>query len=98
VKGNVFNSYIFGGYLISRGIPVFIDSRQPPYSDDFVHKAFDAVELNDISAAYNLLDQYRIAWTLLAPSEPLAKALKNDTRWRELYSDKDAAVFVRASK
>jgi len=95
LKGNVFNTYNFGGYLIFRGIPVFIDSRQPPYSDEFVHKAFDAIYVTDIAAGYGLLDHYRVSWAILVPKEPLAKVLRNNADWRELYSDKDAIVFTR---
>ena len=95
IKGNVFNSYNFGGYLIFSNIPTFIDGRIPPYSDAFVRRAGQAVNLADINDAFHLLDEYKVSWVLLRPVEPMAKALAGRASWREVYSDKYAVVFVR---
>ena len=93
--GNVFNSYAFGGYLIFSGIPTFIDGRIPPYTDNFVRKYFDALNLADIKDAFQMLDNYNIGWVILRPTEHLAKALAENTLWNEVYSDKYSIVFVR---
>ena len=42
VTGPVFNDYDFGGYLIFRGIPTFIDGRTLPFGKDFVLNYFEA--------------------------------------------------------
>jgi hypothetical protein len=39
--------------------------------------------------------RYGIAWTLLAPSEPLARALDGRPGWRKLYGDRWAVAFAR---
>jgi hypothetical protein len=96
ITGNVFNSYNFGGYLIFKGIPTFIDGRAPPYTDDFLKEYSDAVTLADIKAAFQLLDQYKVTWVLLLPTDPLAKALAESDQWNEVYSDKDSVVLVRS--
>lgn len=96
ITGNVFNSYIFGGYLIFKGIPTFIDGRQPPYTDKFLREYFDTIRLADIKGAFQLLDQYKVKWVLLQPTDPLAKALAEGDQWNEVYTDKYSAVLVRS--
>ena len=98
ITGNVFNSYNFGGYLIFKGIPTFIDGRAPPYTDEFLKEAFDAVGLADMKSAFQLLDQYKVTWVLLLPRDPLAKALVESDQWNEVYSDKYSVVIVRLQK
>jgi hypothetical protein len=95
ISGNVFNSYDFGGYLIFSGIRTFIDGRVTPYTDDFLRKHAEAVNLIDINKAFQLLDDYRVTWALLRPTEPLAAALGRSALWNEVYSDNYSVVFVR---
>jgi len=95
ITGNVFNSFNFGGYLIFSGIPTFIDGRMPPYSDDFVRRTFEAIQLADIDDSLRLLDEYKVNWVILRPVEPLTKALARSGLWNEVYSDKYAVVFLR---
>jgi len=96
ITGNVFNSYNFGGYLIFRGIPTFVDGRQPPYADKFLQEYYDTIKLRDSVRAFQLLDRYKVEWVLLLPEEPLAKSLAERNQWNNVYSDKDAVVFVRS--
>jgi hypothetical protein len=77
------------------GIPTFIDGRIPPYSDDFVRRYFNAVNIGDIDDAFRLLDEYKVRWVLLLPQEPLGKALARSGSWDEVYSDNYSVVFVR---
>jgi hypothetical protein len=95
ISGNVFNSYDFGGYLIFSGIPTFIDGRVTPFTDDFLWKHAEAVNLININKAFLLLNNYNVTWTILHPIEPLAKALAQSAQWYEAYSDKYSVVFVR---
>jgi hypothetical protein len=95
ITGNVFNSYNFGGYLIFLKIPTFIDGRIPPYSDEFVRRVGQAVNLADINDSFRLLDEYKVNWVLLRPVEPMTKALARSGSWNQVYSDEYAVVFVR---
>lgn len=95
ISGNVFNSYDFGGYLIFSGIPTFVDGRVTPYTDDFLWKYAEAVNLVDINKAFLLLEQYKVTWVILHPMEPLANALARSALWDEAYLDKDSVIFVR---
>jgi hypothetical protein len=95
IAGNVFNSYDFGGYLIFSGVPTFIDGRGIAATDDFFWKYIQTVNLVDINKAFQLLDDYRVTWALLHPTQPLAKALGRSALWNEAYSDNYSVVFVR---
>jgi len=95
ITGNVFNNLNFGGFLIISGIPTFVDSRNLPFGDDFMHRYFDAINVVDIAEALALLDKYKVTWVLIGPSDPLAKVLARDANWNEVFSDKYSIVFVR---
>ena len=97
ITGRVYNSYNFGPYLIWRGIPVFIDTRTPPYTDKFVERAVNAEDLHDIDDAFKLLQDYRIDWIILSSTSSLSKALARSKLWTERYSDDLATVYVRSS-
>ena len=45
LKGNVFNHYGFGGFLISAGIPTFIDGRGELFGGEFIKDYVDAANL-----------------------------------------------------
>jgi hypothetical protein len=95
IKGNVFNEYDFGGYLIFSGIPTFVDGRDLPFGDAFLRRYFEAVGLVDINSTFELLDEYKVTWAILYPKAPLALALARSGLWDEAYSDKFSVVLVR---
>jgi hypothetical protein len=95
ISGNVFNSSVFGSYLTFVGIPTFIDTRIPPYSEGFVRRYVNAVTLKDIDDAFRLLDEYNVRWVLLGPEAPLVKVLVRSALWDEAYSDNYSVVLVR---
>ena len=45
IKGHVLNHYGYGGYLISLGIPTFIDGRGELYGGEFIKKYVEATHL-----------------------------------------------------
>ena len=94
IIGNVFNDYLFGGYLIWSGVPTFIDGRAELFGDDFVRQYAETVAIADLKKALAVLDDYKVNWVILTPKEPLAKAIATGP-WDEVYSDKYAVVFVR---
>jgi hypothetical protein len=94
ITGNVFNDYLFGGYLIWSGVPTFIDGRAELFGDDFVRQYAETVMVADLKKALAVLDDYKVNWVILTPKEPLAKAITTGP-WDEVYSDKYAVVFVR---
>ena len=94
LKGNVLNSYGFGGYLIFRGIPTFVDGRVELYENQFLQRYFNAMNLSNPDEAAGILKEYDVAWALLQPNEPIAFMLKADG-WVQLYADKSAIVLAK---
>ena len=76
LNDNVFNSYEFGGYLIFKGIPTFIDGRFELYGNQFLQRYFDSMALTNADEATQFLKQYDVHWALLRPGEPIAFMLK----------------------
>jgi hypothetical protein len=91
----IFNAYKFGGYLISRDIPVFVDGRAELYGETFVMDFFKAVEVKKLDNLTRLLDEYKIDATLLAADSPGAQVLDHIKGWKRLYADKIAVIHVR---
>jgi hypothetical protein len=108
VTGPVFNAYDFGGYLIFRGIPTFIDGRTLPFGKDFVLNYFEATgrvragvqsQLEQMLLPPDKLDQlvdaYKVSWTLLRPESAAALHFDRSPSWRRIYVDRIAVVHVR---
>jgi hypothetical protein len=91
----IFNAYEFGGYLISRGVPTFVDGRAELYGEKYVLDYFNAVSARDIDQLAALLDDNAIDATLLPPQLPAAKLLDRMSGWRRLYADDIAVVHIR---
>ena len=92
----IFNAYEFGGYLIARDVPPFIDGRAELYGEKFVVSYFDAVKGRNVDELLRLLEAFQIDATLLAPSSPAAQILDHIAGWRRLYADDTAVIHVRA--
>jgi hypothetical protein len=97
LKGRVLNHYGYGGYLISLGIPTFIDGRGELFGGEFIKKYVDAVHLRgeDPEVLQKTLETYKIDWTLLLKDQPANKLLATLPGWRQAYSDDKAVIFVR---
>ena len=91
----IFNAYQFGGYLIARDIPVFIDGRAELYGEQFVMDFFSATEAKKLDNLTRLLDDYRIDATLLTTGLPAAQVLDHLKGWKRLYADDIAVIHVR---
>ncbi|MES3002700.1 MAG: hypothetical protein V4787_18565 [Pseudomonadota bacterium] len=98
IKGRVLNSYSSGGYLIYRGIPVFIDGRSDMYGEQFMKAYVYAMEQRTPGGLEKLLAQYDIGWTLLEPENSTTAVLDRLPGWKRLYADKVAVVHVRAEQ
>jgi hypothetical protein len=94
LDGHVLNSLRFGGYLMFVGIPTFIDGRANLFGDEFL--ARDAAAASSAGNALpELLDHYRVEWTLFEPSSPAATLLDHLPGWQRVYADGDAVVHRR---
>jgi hypothetical protein len=91
----IFNAYEFGGYLIDRDLPTFIDGRAELYGETFAMDYFNAVAAREPDTLYRLLDAFEVDATLLTPASPAAKLLDRTAGWKRLYADGTAIVHVR---
>ena len=96
VPGPMYNTYYFGGYLVATGRKTFIDGRGDLFERSGVMG--DAVAVSQIKTRpLRILDHYGIASCLLIKDEPLAVTLAASPKWKRIYSDGTAALFVRTS-
>jgi hypothetical protein len=91
----IFNAYQFGGYLISRDIPVFVDGRAELYGEKFVMDFFKATEGKKPELLPRLLDEYKIDATLLVADAPGPQILDQLKGWKRIYADGIAVIHVR---
>jgi hypothetical protein len=95
--GPILNAYSFGGYLDYVGIAPFIDGRTELFGADFVLRYHRATTLQSVPELLQLLQEYGIKATLLAPQTPAAAFLDLLPDWRRVYADDIAVVHVRKS-
>jgi hypothetical protein len=93
----IMNDLPFAGYLISQGIPVFIDGRAELYGEPFEMAYYRAVQLRDVGLFLDLLKTYDIDAVLLTPETPAATLLDHIGGWQRVYSDENAVVHIRTS-
>ena len=92
--GRILNDYSFGGYLIFRGVPVFVDGRADLYGDAFLRRMVDALSLSPGGHLRALLRKYRISGILLRPDWPAVKLLNRMPAWRRVYATPVAVAYV----
>lgn len=90
----VLDEYAYGGYLIFRGVPTFIDGRADMFGDAFIEADDKATALRD-PALPDMLEHYQIGWTLFSPKNPAVALLDRLPGWRRLHADDTAVVHVR---
>jgi len=93
IEGHVLNTYHWGGYLIWRGYPVFIDGRADVYGDRFLTEYVDVYTGRKGYRA--LVNDYGVDYALLEPDSPLATLLRQAINWEKVYEDEVAVVFTR---
>lgn len=91
----VLNDLPFGGYLIWRQMPVFIDGRAELYGEAFEMAYYRALQLKDVSLFLDLLKTWEIDAVLLTPATPAVGLLDNIGGWQRIYSDENAVLHVR---
>jgi hypothetical protein len=94
-QGQVLNDYGFGGYLIHRKIPVFIDGRSDMYGDAYLEAMLRAFNLRDRKDLIQLIDKHRFGWSVLANGTPAVAVLDELPGWRRVYTDAHAVAHIR---
>ena len=88
-----YNSYNWGGYLIWRGVPVFVDGRADVYGDPFLLFYRETFEVQ--STWQEPLNQYNVDYVLMERGTPLTAVLTASLEWNQVYEDNIAQIFVR---
>jgi hypothetical protein len=91
---HVFNEYAFGGYLIFKGVKVYVDGRADMYGDAFVQQylAIAGGAQPDVDKAFK---RWNITWAIVSPRDGLVHVLDAKPGWRRLYSDGYAVLFAQ---
>ena len=102
IKGNVFNYYGWGGYMIWKypQVKTFVDGRMPSWREgnksvfeDYM-KVVDAPKKN-----IKILADYGVSWILYPTDSELIKFLKTpNSGWGEVYSNDFSSIFVETTK
>jgi hypothetical protein len=94
--GPVLNDHDFGGYLIWRGVPTFIDGRNDQlFIGGFAAAWYGAQAAEDDAAFLELLRRHGVTWALLRPDGGAARKLDRLPGWRRVHADATAVVFLR---
>ena len=88
-----YNRYDWGGYLIWRGLPVFVDGRADVYADPFLFYYLQTFEVQDNWR--EPLDEHAVTYVLMNRSSPLSTLLAASNEWQEVYQDDLAEIYVR---
>lgn len=87
-----FNSYGWGGYLIWRGLPVFIDGRADVHGE-LVDEYLDTFHLRE--KWRDPLARHAIEYVLIEKESALSTLLASSADWDLTYSDQLARIYVR---
>ncbi len=101
IKGNMYNSLGYGGYLMWRMYPehkVFIDGRNEVYSQDFYSDYLEAH--TDSHIFQKVVRKYNIDWVILEYSRDYSRKermphLASNPNWALVYFDRVAMVYAR---
>jgi len=94
LPGPIFNSYNWGGYLIFKlwpDYPVYIDGRTDLYDDAFIRR-YLSVMVADEGWEQILIDD-GINLILIENNSTLAKFLRLNPAWCQLYGNEKAVIF-----
>ena len=92
--GPMFNSYNWGGYLMFAApeYPVFVDGRTDLYDDDLLTQWLKTTTGDDWQKTF---EQWHINLAVIEKDSALARLLRQDPDWKEVYQDKQASIFER---
>ena len=97
-KGEVFNYFPWGGYLLYREWPttkVFIDGQTDFYGEALTRQYEQVLTLAE--GWQDVLNQYHIEWVIMPSNSVLVKALSLDPAWCLVYQDNTAQILYYES-
>lgn len=102
IKGNIFNRYEWGGFLIWQlpEFKVFVDGRMPSWPTPSGKSPY-TIYLETLQTQpgwEETLNQYQINWLFLSPGTFMDLKLRPSPEkygWKEVYRDKTAVIYNR---
>lgn len=90
--GPMFNSYNWGGYLMFAApeYPVFVDGRTDLYDDALLNQWLRTMLGDDWHQTF---EQWHIRLAVIEKDSALAKLLRHESSWKEVYTDQQASIF-----
>jgi hypothetical protein len=98
LSGNMYNSYVFGGYLIYSFFPdpryrVFVDGRAIVGGEDYL---VESLKVSELTPEWKkILDRYKVDWMIVETNSILTVFLFERPEWKLVYSDDVASIFVK---
>ncbi len=92
-QARIYNEYVWGGYLIWRGVPTFIDGRADLYGDDFIFNYLKTYHLKE--DWQEPLETFDVEYMLVKQAGSLATLLESSPQWQSIYQDDLAAIYGR---
>jgi hypothetical protein len=96
-KGNLFNTFDWGGYLSFELFPkqlVFIDSQGDVYGEAFIRDYEQIATLGN--GWQDIFIKFNITWVLIPKGWDLTNALINQG-WKDVYRDDTAIILVQGN-
>jgi hypothetical protein len=95
LKGKIYNSYNFGGYLIFRHVDTFIDGRAGQlFLEGFMDKLHATIDHHPRQfLAY--LDSFDIKLGLVLPDSMEAQEFEASPAWEKVYSDTVSVLYQK---
>jgi hypothetical protein len=92
--GPMFNTYNWGGYLMFAApqYPVFVDGRTDLYNDSLLTQWLQTMQGDGWQATF---EQWHINLAVIERDSTLAKLLRQEPAWKEVYQDIQASIFQR---
>lgn len=97
IRGNLYNSYVFGGFVTWALYPEvrpFIDGRTPTVYSPY-HFWKSRVASTDQGAWRRLAEEHGLTMALVKVNRPLCSALWDEPGWRAVSFDDISALFLR---
>ena len=95
-RGNVYNDYDFGGFLIAHQVQTFVDGRTDQlFLGDFLPGLKRAIDDADDRAFARLVARDKIGWALIRPRSKTSAHFDRLPGWTRLYEDGDSAAYAR---
>ena len=95
-SGNIFNDYVWGGYLIWQlpSVKTFIDGRMPAWKEGDNYVFEDYLKVVQLKPGWEgVLEEYNVSYFLIRSDSALAQALKVHPGWEVVYEDGLAVIF-----